>query len=62
MEGFWRSLERDRCYGKAFDSRGSLVEMIEGIIHYYNTERLWRKFGVATPLEKNTMCYVAAQK
>lgn len=36
--------------------------MIEGVIHYYNTELLWRKVGVATPLEKNTMYYVAARK
>lgn len=60
MEGFWGILKRERYYGKAFYSRESLVEMIEGFIHYYNTERLQRKLGVVTPLEKNAMYYAAA--
>lgn len=60
MEGFWGILKRERYYGKVFYSRESLVEMIEGFIHYYNTERLQRKLGVVTPLEKNAMYYAAA--
>ena len=62
IEGFWGILKRERYYGKAFYSRESLVEMIEGFIHYYNTERLQRKLGVVTPLEKNAMYYAAAWK
>lgn len=60
MEGFWVILKRERYYGKAFNSRETLVEMIEQFIHYYNTERLQRKLGVVTPLEKNAMYYAAA--
>ena len=60
MEGFWGILKRERYYGKAFNSRETLVEMIEQFIHYYNTERLQRKLGVVTPLEKNAMYYAAA--
>ena len=59
-EGFWGILKRERYYGKAFYSRESLAEMIEGFIQYYNTERLQRKLGVVTPLEKNAMYYAAA--
>ena len=60
MEGFWGILKRERYYGKVFYSRESLVEMIEEFIDYYNTERLQRKLGVVTPLEKNAMYYVMA--
>lgn len=60
MEGFWGILKRERYYGKAFNSRETLVEMIEEFIDYYNTERLQRKLGVVTPLEKNAMYYVMA--
>ena len=60
MEGFWGILKRERYYGKAFYSRESLVGMIEGFIHYYNTERSQRKLGVVTPMEKNAMYYAAA--
>ena len=33
--------------------------MIEDFIHYYNTERLQRKLGVLTPMEKYEMYYAS---
>lgn len=52
MEGFWGILKRERYYGKRFESRESLVRMIEEYIFYYNTKRLQRNLGVLTPMEK----------
>lgn len=52
MEGFWGILKRERYYGKRFESRESLVKMIEEYIFYYNHRRLQRKLGVLTPMEK----------
>jgi transposase InsO family protein len=59
MEGFWGILKRERYYGKRFTDRASLVSMIEDFIHYYNTERLQRKLGVLTPMEKYEMYYAS---
>lgn len=59
MEGFWGILKRERYYGKRFTDRASLVAMIEDFIHYYNTERLQRKLGVLTPMEKYEMYYAS---
>lgn len=52
MEGFWGIIKRERYYGKRFTSREEVVEMIENYIKYYNNERLQRKLGVLTPVEK----------
>ena len=51
-EGFCGILKRERYYGKRFESRESLVRMIEEYIFYYNTQRLQRNLGVLTPMEK----------
>ena len=52
MEGFWGILKRERYYGKRFNSKQVLIQMIECYIHYYNTRRVQRNLGVLTPLEK----------
>ena len=52
MEGFWGILKCERYYGKRFESRESLVRMIEEYIFYYNTKRLQSNLGVLTPMEK----------
>lgn len=59
MEGFWGILKRERYYGRRFTDRVSLVAMIEGYIHYYNTQRYQRNLGVLTPMEKHNL-YLAA--
>lgn len=43
MEGFWGIIKRERYYGKKFNSRKELVDMIENYINYYNNSRLQRK-------------------
>ena len=53
MEGFWGILKRERYYGRRFESREELVEMIENYILYYNNRRLQRNLGVLTPMEKH---------
>ena len=53
MEGFWGIIKRERYYGKKFNSRKELVDMIENYINYYNNSRLQRKLGVLTPFEKH---------
>ena len=60
MEGFWGILKRERYYGKRFDSREELVEMIENYIYYYNNERYQRRLGVLTPIEKHESYLLAA--
>ena len=60
MEGFWGILKRERYYGKRFESREALVEMIENYIVYYNNRRLQRKLGVLTPMEKHRSYELAA--
>lgn len=59
MEGFWGILKREKYYGKRFESKESLVEMIEKYIDYYNTKRLQRNLGVATPMEKYMLSLAA---
>ena len=53
MEGFWGILKRERYYGKRFSSKQALIQMIEHYIHYYNTQRVQRRLGVLTPMEKH---------
>ena len=53
MEGFGGIIKRERYYGKKFNSRKELVDMIENYINYYNNSRLQRKLGVLTPFEKH---------
>ena len=53
MEGFWGIIKRERYYGKKFNSRKELVDMIENYINYYNNSRLQRKLGVLTSFEKH---------
>ena len=60
MEGFWGILKRERYYGKRFESREALVEMIENYIFYYNNRRLQRNLGVLTPMEKHRSYELAA--
>jgi transposase InsO family protein len=53
MEGFWGILKRERYYGRRFTDRDSLVQMITEYIGYYNNQRLQRRLGVLTPMEKH---------
>ena len=53
MEGFWGIIKRERYYGKRFESKASLVLMIETYIDYYNNKRLQRNLGVLTPFERH---------
>ena len=53
MEGFWGIIKRERYYGKKFNSRKELVDMIENYKNYKNKSRLQRKLGVLTPFEKH---------
>lgn len=53
MEGFWGILKREQYYGKRFTDRATLIQIIEDYIYYYNNERLQRKLGVLTPMEKH---------
>ena len=59
MEGFWGILKRERYYGRKFTSREALVQMIRTYIDYYNNERLQRKLGILTPMEKHQIYYAA---
>jgi len=59
MEGFWGILKREKYYGKRFESKESLIEMIEKYIEYYNTKRLQRNLGVITPMEKYMLSLAA---
>ncbi len=36
MEAFWGIIKRERYYGKKYNSRKELVDMIENNINYYN--------------------------
>ena len=52
IEGFWGILKRECYYGKRFESREDIVNMIESYIYYYNNRRYQRQLGVVTPIEK----------
>ena len=52
IEGFWGTLKRECYYGKRFESREDVVDMIESYIYYYNNRRYQRQLGVVTPNEK----------
>ena len=54
-----RILKLGRYYGKRFESKESLVEMIGKYIDYYNTKRLQRNLGVITPMEKYMLSLAA---
>ena len=60
MEGFRGIIKRERCYGKRFTGRISLVNMIEDYMEYYNNKRLQRHLGVLTPMEKYKQYILAA--
>lgn len=60
MEGFFGILKRECYYGKRFTDRETLVNMIKNYLHYYNTQRLQRKLGILTPMEKHVQYYLAA--
>lgn len=51
-EGFRGILKRECYYGKRFESREDVVDMIESYIYYYNNRRYQRQLGVVTPIEK----------
>lgn len=53
MEGFWGILKRERYYGRRFEGREELVQMIDDYIDYYNNRRYQRGLGVLTPMEKH---------
>jgi transposase InsO family protein len=53
MEGFWGILKRERYYGRRFERREELVQMIDDYIDYYNNRRYQRGLGVLTPMEKH---------
>lgn len=59
MEGFWGILKRERYYGRRFTCKQDLIQMIEGYIRYYNTQRVQRNLGILTPMEKHEL-YLAA--
>lgn len=59
MEGFWGIIKREKYYGNRFESKESLIEMIETYIDYYNTKRLQRNLGVLTPMEKHSLSLAA---
>lgn len=59
MENFWGIIKRERYYGKKFNSRKSLVTMIDDYIEYYNNKRLQRNLGVLTPSEKHEQYILA---
>ena len=59
MEGFWDILKRERYYGRRFNSRRNLVNMIVRYISYYNSKRVQRNLGVLPPDEKHQQ-YLAA--
>lgn len=52
IEGFCGILKRECYYGKRFESREDVVDMIESYIYYYNNRRYQRQLGVVTPNEK----------
>lgn len=60
MEGFWGIIKRECYYGKRYTSRKSLINMIESYIEYYNDNRLQRRLGVLTPIEKHKPYMLAA--
>lgn len=60
MEGFWGILKRERYYKHKFNSKSSVVEMIEDYIDYYNNRRYQRKLGILTPMEKHAEYMLAA--
>lgn len=60
MEGFWGIIKRECYYGKRYTSRKSLINMIESYIEYYNDNRLQRRLGVLTPIEKHKQYMLAA--
>ena len=59
MEGFWGIIKREKYYGTRFQSKESLIKMIETYIDYYNTKRLQRNLGVLTPMEKHSLSLAA---
>lgn len=59
MEGFWGIIKREKYYGNRFESKETLIEMIETYIDYYNTKRLQRNLGVLTPMEKHELSLAA---
>ena len=59
MEGFWGIIKREKYYGNRFESKESLIEMIETYIDYYNTKRIQRNLGVLTPMEKHSLSLAA---
>lgn len=52
IEGFRGILKREFYYGKRFESREDIVDMIESYIYYYNNRRYQRQLVVVTPIEK----------
>ena len=59
MEGFWGITKSETYYGNRFESKETLIEMIETYIDYYNTKRLQRNLGVLTPMEKHSLSLAA---
>ena len=59
MEGFWGIIKREKYYGNRFESKESLIKMIENYIDYYNNKRLQRNLGVLTPMEKYSLSFAA---
>jgi transposase InsO family protein len=55
MEGFWGILKR--TIRQETPDKDSLVQMIKGYIHYYNTRRLQRNLGILTPMENTINIY-----
>lgn len=51
MEGFWGILKCEMYYGKHYDTKEELVNMIHTWIQYYTYVRYQRRFGVRTPYE-----------
>ena len=60
MEGFWGILKREKYYKRKFESRESLIAMIEDYIDYYNNKRYQRNLGRLTPFEKHEQYMMAS--
>ena len=60
MEGFWGILKRECYYGKRFESREDIVDMIESYIYYYNNKRIKLKLKGMSPVEYRTHSKLAA--
>ena len=62
MENFFGKMKNEMFYGHEYEFKTleQLQKAMEEYIEYYNNERLQRKLGVITPMEKHKQYLVAA--